>query len=86
MKYVIFEQEKTGLKMPVIFPDHVTHNAITIEGAQPVSAGFCFIDPEMILSISSESSDSLSLRPLPEDRELIIAMLMDMGMYAFLRF
>ena len=31
MKYVIFEQEKTGLKMPVIFPDHVTHNAITIE-------------------------------------------------------
>jgi len=83
MKYVIFEQEKTGLKMPVIFPDH---NAITIEGAQPVSAGFCFIDPEMILSISSESSDSLSLGPLPEDRELIIAMLMDMGMYAFLRF
>lgn len=38
MKYIILEQIRTGLKMPVIFPDHITHSSITIEGTPPVSA------------------------------------------------
>lgn len=40
MKYVVFEQEKTGLKMPVLFPDHITHSSVKIEGTKVVSAVF----------------------------------------------
>lgn len=84
MKYVIFEQERTGLKMPVLFPDHVTHSSITIEGSKPISAGFCLVGGCEIITILPEGSDSLKLEPGEHDRELIISTLSNAGVYAFL--
>ncbi len=81
MKYIIFQQEKTGLKMPVIFPDHVTHASVKIEGAHPVSAGFFKLKN---VAIYKQPSESLKLSPKKGDRELLIFALMDAGMYAFM--
>lgn len=84
MKYIVFEQESTGLKMPVVFPDHVTHSQISIEGTRPVSAGFCLVGTEELVTIGTGKSDSLNLAPLAGDRELIVAALCNAGMYAFM--
>lgn len=86
MKYVVFEDVKTGLKMPVVFPDHITHSTIKIEGANPISAGFCLVGTEEIVSIGNGGSESLNLSPAVGDRELIIAVLCNAGMYAFMGF
>jgi|GEM_PF-3043409 len=86
MKYVVFENMNTGLKMPVIFPDHITHSTIKIDDAKPVSAGFCIVGTEEIVTIGTGKSDSLNLSPATGDRELIIAVLCNAGMYAFMGF
>ncbi|WP_147382095.1 hypothetical protein [Parabacteroides sp. AF48-14] len=86
MKYVVFEQERTGLKMPVLFPDHVTHSEIKIEGTKVVSAGFCLVGTEEIVTILQERSDSLNIGPAKGDRELIIAVLCNAGVYAFMNY
>lgn len=86
MKYVVFEQEGTGLKMPVLFPNHVTHSQVEISGMKVVSAGFCFIGGDEIVTISSDVSDSLNIGPAKGDKELIIATLCNAGVYAFLNF
>lgn len=86
MKYVVFEQEKTGLKMPVLFADHITHSSVKIEGAKVVSAGFCLIGTEETISVGTGKSDSLNIGPAQGDRELIIATLCNAGMYAFLSY
>ena len=43
MKYVIFEDDKTGLKQPVVFGDHTVHSSINVERCHPVSGGFFMI-------------------------------------------
>jgi len=86
MKYVVFEQEGTGLKMPVLFPDHVTHSMVNIEGMKIVSAGFCLISGDEIVTIPSDISDSLNIGPAKGDKELIVATLCNAGVYAFLSF
>lgn len=86
MKYVVFEQEGTGLKMPVLFPDHVTHSMVNIEGMKIVSAGFCLISGDEIVTILSDISDSLNIGPAKGDKELIVATLCNAGVYAFLSF
>lgn len=86
MKYVVFEDINTGLKMPVVFPDHITHSAIKIDCAKPVSAGFCIVGTEEIVTIGTGKSDSLNLSPAAGDRELIIAVLCNAGIYAFMGF
>nr|DAV64459.1 MAG TPA: hypothetical protein [Caudoviricetes sp.] len=84
MKYIVFEQDLTGLKMPVVFPDHITHSQIKIEGSRPVSAGFCQVGTEEIVTIEPHKSDSLNLAPMPGDRELIVAVFCNAGIYAFM--
>lgn len=86
MKYVIFEDINTGLKMPIVFPDHITHSILKIDGAKPVSAGFCLVGTEEIVTIEPRKSDSLNLSPADGDRELIIAVLCNFGIYAFMGF
>lgn len=83
MKYIVFEYEKTGLKMPVIFPDHVTHAEVKIGGAKPISAGFALIGTEEIVTVTGDS-ESLGIASANGDRELIIATLANAGMYAFI--
>ena len=84
MKYIVFQEMNTGSKMPIIFPDHITHSTIKIDGAKPVSAGFCLVGTEEIGTTGK--SDSLNLSPAVGDRELIIAVLCNAGMYAFMNF
>lgn len=40
MKYVIFEQDRTGFKESVILGEHTVHSSVKVEGAKPVSAGY----------------------------------------------
>lgn len=86
MKYVVFEQERTGLKMPVLFPDHITHSSVKIEGVKAISAGFCLIGGNEIITILSNKSDSLNLGPAQDDKGLLIATLCNAGTYAFLTY
>ena len=81
MKYVIFQ--RGDVILPVIFPDHVTHSEVKVGApARPVAAGFCYLN-EKGLEISPAPSESLGLGPSPRDGELVAAVLMNSGLYAF---
>ena len=73
MKYVVFK--RGSLYLPVIVPEHVTHSEISIEGATPVSAGFCHTDRLVIPTVSEEGSESLNLNPASNDTLLLTAAL-----------
>lgn len=83
MKYIIFEN-KNKLKMPVIFPDHITHNQVRIEGAEPVSAGYCGFEVDGEVVVSSSPSTSLNLSPKKEDAELLTKAVLSYGTYVFM--
>lgn len=82
MKYVIFK--RGSLFLPVIIPEHVTHSEVRIEGAIPVSAGFCHTDEFVIPVVGKEGSDSLNLNPAPGDTSLLTAVLCNGTMSFFL--
>jgi len=68
--------------MPVIFPEHVTHSTVKIDDCVADSAGFFAIKNG--ITILDEGSESLKLSPNKErDEQLIVATLMNMGIYAF---
>lgn len=71
--------------MPVIIPDHVTHSDVRIEDAEIHSAGFFLLGTDELVTISPDGSNSLGIGPKPGDRELIIAVLTNCGMYAYLK-
>jgi hypothetical protein len=81
MKYVVFKH-KSGIFMPVIIPQHVTHSMVKIEDAEPVSAGFFRMDGKN--AIVSGTSESLKLGPSLDDEQLLRDTLNNSGMYAFL--
>lgn len=83
MKYIIFKDEKTGLVQPVIFGEHTTHSQVKIEGAKPVSAGFCHLSAKGGLSITGDS-ESLGLKPDTKDGAWLSMMLCDAGTSFFL--
>lgn len=79
MKYVIFKHKT--VYMPILFPDHVTHSTIKIEGAEPVSAGFINTTTGEVFGLS----ESLKLEPNEEiDAELCLRVLSNYGVYAFM--
>ena len=83
MKYVIFEDDITGMKEPVIFGDHTVHSSVTVERAHPVSAGFFMIDKGGIVSTYGDAQ-SLGLTPAPGDATLLFYVLQNMGTMYFL--
>lgn len=83
MKYIIFEDQKSGLLQPVIFGEHTTHSQVTIEGAKPVSAGFVNFDKKG-LSVFGES-DSLNLGINERDRDLIGKVFFNYGTAYFIQ-
>lgn len=85
MKYIIFKDEKTGLTQPVMFGEHTTHSQVKIEGAKPVSAGFCHVSSGDDLTITG-ASESLKLKPGENDAAYIAMMLCDAGTSFFLEF
>lgn len=64
MKYIIFDN-----KYPVIFPDEILHACVYLEMCQPTSAGHLTIKGKKV-EIYGES-ESLGLKPKPEDKELL---------------
>lgn len=83
MKYVIFEQDRTGLKAPVIFGDHTVHSSVKVEGAKPVSAGYFMIDNDGIVSTYGDAQ-SLGLKPEDGDATLLNLVLQNFGTAYFL--
>ncbi len=74
MKYVMFENQ-SGALFPVLFPDHVTHDQIKLEGMQPVSAGFVHPGNGLV----SGMSESLKLQSKIEDELWLKAALTNNG-------
>jgi hypothetical protein len=72
MKYVMFTNVKTGQRLPVIFPDFLTHRDMRA-GAdwKPTSAGFF----NGLTEKPYGKSETLKLRSREDDAELIIATL-----------
>lgn len=83
MKYIIFEDDKTGMKQPVIFGDHTVHSSVTVERAHPVSAGFFQIDNEGIISTYGDAQ-SLGLQPKNGDATLLFYVIQNMGTMFFI--
>lgn len=85
MKYVVFEDDVTGFKQPVIFGDHTVHSSVKVERAHPVSAGFCMIDNDGIVSTYGDAQ-SLGLKPKDGDATLLFYVIVNMGTCFFLDF
>lgn len=83
MKNVIFREK--NMLHPVVFADHTTHSQISIEGAEPVSAGFVMQDKAGNIKCYGKS-DSLKLTPGVNDKAIIASWLQNRGIYAFLSF
>lgn len=62
MKYVMFHSEHCAL-WPVVFPDHVAHSAVKVEGMHPIGAGF--VNPQTGECFGK--SDSLKLESHADD-------------------
>lgn len=83
MKYVVFK--KRTLLIPVIVPECETHSSVSVEGGEPVSAGFFSIGTLGEINISDTESESLKLGPDKQrDARLLAALLLNMGIYSFL--
>lgn len=84
MKYVIFKMKQ--LIMPVMFPEHVAHAQITIEGAVPISAGFFNVDSTGV-KILDQRSISLDLSPdMERDEGILTAAIVNAPTSLFLDF
>ena len=69
MKYVMFKQGP--LYMPIIFPDHVTHSQVKVDGAVPDSAGFMRIGFESKIVTVYGRSESLNIGRKDHDQQLL---------------
>lgn len=85
MKYIIFEDDKTGMKEPVIFGDHTAHSEIRVERAHPVSAGFFLIDETGLVSTYGDAK-SIGLQPADVDSNLIFYVIKNLGTMFFLNY
>ena len=64
MKYVMIN--RNGDRLPVVFPDDLTHSEISSTEGPVVSAGFCHISGDH-LRVLPGRSESLDLDPHPTD-------------------
>jgi hypothetical protein len=71
-KYVIVLQD--GAERLILFSREIQHRSVVPAGARPVSAGFV-LTFEGRAVIPAVGSDSLSLDPRPQDKQLIEAFL-----------
>lgn len=83
MKYVIFEQDRTGFKESVILGEHTVHSSVKVEGAKPVSASYFMIDNDGIVSTYGDAQ-SLGLKPEDGDATLLNLVLQNFGTAYFL--
>lgn len=70
---------------PVLMSEQSTHSCAKIDGAEPVSAGFCYMNSHGIIRIDMDQrSESLNLGPRPEDTGLLNAVIFNSTASAFL--
>jgi hypothetical protein len=70
--------------MPIMFPEHVAHSQVKVEGAEPISAGFISFTPLGLPKVDmSRGSDSLKLDPHERDQNLIECTFLGMGTNSF---
>lgn len=72
VKYIVFDVN--GIPTAMVFPSHVQHKDVTINGAKPVSAGFAYIVNKDEV-YTSGNSISLNLTSRKEDASLIATLL-----------
>lgn len=86
MKYVIFKH-RSGMLMPVIIPDHVTHSSVNIKDARLNSAGFFNASYLKQVTILPMGIESLKLEPnAGRDAKLLENVLLNSGTSAFIPF
>lgn len=73
MKYVMFQDENSGYKYPVIFPDCVAHSQVVVEELRAINAGS--VNPKTGECFGESSS--LKLKADPNDSWLIAATLVN---------
>lgn len=83
MKYVIFTHGT--LYMPVIFPDHVSHNQVVLKDCKIYSAGFVDISQFGVTKVYGKS-ESLGIGPSSEDENILQNVFLNSGTYAFLNY
>jgi hypothetical protein len=75
MKYVMFTNEKTGLRLPLFAADYVSHCDLQMgKGWVPTSAGFFSLAYQKIHG----NSESLKLQPEKDDFDICLVVLGDM--------
>lgn len=67
-KYILFHSALNGY-IPIAFPDCIDHNRVKIEGMTPVSAGFCFLEPNATETCGK--STTLNLKPQAGDAHFL---------------
>jgi hypothetical protein len=82
MKYVIFKDKVSGLIQPVLFGEHTTHSQVTLDRAEPISAGF-FSFENWVPAIYGKS-DSLKLESQESDLDYITKVFLNLGTLWFL--
>lgn len=83
MKYVIFTHGT--LYMPVIFPDHVSHNQVVLRGCKIHSAGFVEVSRFGVIKVYSRS-ESLGIGPSSVDEKILQDVFLNSGTSAFLNY
>ena len=83
MKYVIFTHG--SLYMPVIFPDHVSHNQIVLKDCKIHSAGFVDVSRFGVVKVYTKS-ESLGIGPSPKDEKILQDVFLNSGTSAFLNY
>lgn len=73
-KYIILRDDQ-GQEHPLIFSGDIQHSAAVPQGGfTPISAGFCMFHDGRVL-IPALGSDSLSLDPRPQDKDILATFL-----------
>ena len=83
MKYVIFTHGT--LYMPVIFPDHVSHNQVVLKDCKIHSAGFVDMSRFGVVKVYSRS-ESLGVGPSSVDEKILQDVFLNSGTSAFLNY
>ncbi|OCW75086.1 hypothetical protein [Elizabethkingia anophelis] len=85
MKYVIFK--KSGLYLPVTFPDHITHSQVTVnwhDKTEVHSAGFFKLNSIGLPEILSGFSESLNIGPAKNDLQILTYFYLNSGTAQFI--
>lgn len=78
-KYIIVQRQ--GMALAILFHECISHSdAINRKDAEPISAGFYWMNSDGSVTTDKIGSDSLNLKPRPQDASIIADTLHLMGL------